>query len=77
MNQIILNRDKTGDKLKGLIHSSDYTYNDIADILNLSTTRVIYDWINGFKLPKIEHLVILANLLHVKIEDILEIENVF
>ncbi len=78
MNQIILNRDKTGDRIRTLITNSDYTYDTVAELLQLNSSRVIYDWVNGFKFPKIDHLIVLSHLLNVKIEDILVInENVF
>ena len=78
MNQThVLDKDKTGQNLKRLIQRSGMSYDDIADHLNLNTARVIYDWVNGFKLPKIEHLVILSLLFQVKIEDILVIKDVF
>ena len=78
MNQSsVLDRDKTGENLKKLIQKSGMTYDHIADYLNLNTARVVYDWINGFKLPKIEHLVMLSKLLNVKLEDILKIKDVF
>ncbi len=78
MNRHIqVNRDKTGENLRQLISQSKFTYDDIADELNLTTSRVIYDWVNGFKLPKVDHLVVLSVILNVKLEDILCIEDVF
>ena len=78
MNQeYVLDKDKTGENLKRLIQQSGLSYDDIADYLNLNTARVIYDWVNGFKLPKIEHLVLLAKVFKVQIEDILQIKDVF
>ena len=79
MNQsIILDRDKTGENLRSLINESTFTYEDIAEILKLNSSRVIYDWVNGFKFPKIDHLIVLSRILSVSIEDILVLnENVF
>lgn len=74
---IVLDRDKTGENLRVLIQQSGLSYDDIADYLNLNTARVVYDWVNGFKLPKIEHLIMLSRLLCVTLEDILEIKGVF
>ncbi len=74
---MVIDRDKTGDNLRTLIQRSGMSYDVIAEYLNLNTARVIYDWVNGFKLPKIEHLVVLSQLLDVKLEDILEIKGVF
>lgn len=73
----VLNKDKTGEKIKTFIRKSSFSYEDIANELDLSSARVIYDWMNGFKMPNIEHLIVLSSLLQVQIEDILVIENVF
>lgn len=78
MNHVILDRNKTGERLRKLIVSSSYTYDDIANVLNLQSSRVIYDWVNGFKFPKIDHLIVLSKILEVSIEDILVLnEDVF
>lgn len=79
MNQTIkLDRDKTGENLRTLIIQSPYTYEDIANELDLNSARVIYDWVNGFKFPKIDHLIVLSHILKASIKDILVLnENVF
>lgn len=61
----------TGLKLYRLIKESGLTYAEIAEYLELQTPRVIYDWINGNKLPSTENLYNLAELFNVQIEDIL------
>jgi len=78
MNQKeILNMDKTGKKIMSYIAQSGYTYESIAEILDLTTPRVIYDWIKGLKLPSIRNLVKLSTIFKVQLEDILFIEDVF
>lgn len=75
--EVILNKDRTGDNIKEFIAKSGYTFEVIAEILGLASPRVIYDWINGFKLPSLNHLVKLSAIFNVKLEDILFIEDVF
>lgn len=78
MNQrIILNMEKTGQKIRMFIAESGYTYEAVAESLGFTSPRVIYDWINGFKLPSIKNLVNLSIIFNVKLEDILFVENVF
>ena len=78
MNQmLVLDKNKTGENLRRLIKDKGFTFERIAVYLDLSSPRVIYDWINGFKMPKLNHLVMISKLLNVKIEDILEIKDVF
>lgn len=66
-----LNKRETGNQLYRIIDASKYSYSDIADFLELKTTRVIYEWTNGKKLPSIENLINLAKFLNVQVEDIL------
>ena len=68
-----VNRRATGLKIYSLIEQSRYTREDIAEFLELTSSRVIYDWINGMKLPTVVNLVNLAMLLNVRVEDILVI----
>lgn len=71
-----LNKELTGLKIKQHIQESGMTYNQIADAIGLATPRVIYDWINGFKMPSLENLVKLARSVETKLEDILVLEDV-
>ena len=66
-----INKKATGLKLYRLITQSKMTYAEIAEVLELHSTRVIYDWVNGEKLPSTENLYNLACLFQVQIEDIL------
>ena len=68
-----VDKKATGLKLYSLIERSRYTREDIAVFLELTSPRVIYDWVNGMKLPTVENLVNLAKLLNVHVEDILVI----
>ena len=71
INKVKLNKERIGLKLHGLIASSHYTYEDIADFLELESPRVIYEWTRGTKLPNHENLYNLALLLNVHTDDIL------
>ena len=68
-----LNKRKTGANIYSLIEQSIYTREDVADYLQLTSSRVIYDWENGIKMPSTENLFNLAKLFNVQIEDILAI----
>ena len=63
----------TGLRLYHLIENSGYTREEIAFFLELTSPRVIYDWLSGNKLPSTENLINLAKLHNVQIEDILVI----
>ena len=66
-----INKEATGLKLYRLIEQSDMTFAELAEHLELHSPRVIYDWVNGKKMPSLENLYNLAKLLNVNMEDIL------
>ncbi len=72
--KIKLNRKETGLKIYRAIEQSKLTNEEIAEELGLQSPRVIYEWINGNKLPSLIRLVNLAHLLEVQMEDLLAIE---
>lgn len=68
-----IDKKATGHKLYRLIQKSEMTYVQIAEYLDLQSPRVIYEWVNGTKLPSTENLYNLANLFQVQMEDILSL----
>ena len=56
-----------------LLECSELTMEEVAEFLELTSPRVIYDWMNGIKLPSTENLLNLAKLFNVQVEDILAI----
>ncbi len=69
--KIKLNKQKIGLNLYKLIDESPFTYEYVADFLELRSPRVIYEWTKGSKMPTVENLMNLAQLFQVHIEDIL------
>ena len=69
-----LNKQKTGQKIYQAIVKSDLTYEEVAEELGLTSPRVIYEWVNGNKLPSLIRLVNLSVLLNVPMEGLLEVE---
>lgn len=65
-----LDKRETGRRINSLIAGSGMTYEEIASLLELSSPRVIYEWIKGNKLPTIENLANLALILSVEMESI-------
>jgi DNA-binding XRE family transcriptional regulator len=69
----IINVKETGKQIGILIHESGYSVRDISKEFDL-TPKSVYNWMDGTYLPKLEHLVALAYMLHVSIDDILIFE---
>ena len=69
--ETIINRDETGFNIRKIIEKSGLTFDAFAEILNLKSSRVIYDWVNGIKLPSTENLAKISSKFKVSFEDIL------
>ena len=69
-----INVEETGMQIDMLIHESEYSARDIPEKLGFATPRAVYQWMDGTYLPKLEHLVALAAILNVSIDDILVVE---
>ena len=68
----LLNKKSTGENIRKLILTSNFSYEDIAEFLQLNSPRVIYEWVNGEKMPSLENLINLALIFNVKLESIIE-----
>lgn len=75
--EINLNKVKIGVNLYKLIDDSKFTYDELAEKLGLCSSRVIYEWISGKKLPSTKRIVALSLLFEVLVEDILLVGDVF
>lgn len=69
-----LDRKATGKLIRDAILESNLSFEDVSVRLELSSSRVIYEWMNGTKLPSLENLANLALMLSVKIEDIVALQ---
>lgn len=67
----IVNRDETGVNIRKIIEKSGMTYDAFAEAIDLKSSRVIYDWINGIKLPSIDNLAKISSKFKIQLEDIL------
>lgn len=69
-----LNKKKTGQKIRKAILNSGMTFEQVATNLNLSSSRVIYEWMAGRKLPNLENLMNLVLMLSIKMEDVIVVQ---
>ena len=70
----ILDKVSTGSLIGSYIAKSGLTFEQLADLLQLNTPRVIYEWLHGKKLPNIENLYNLALVFNARMEDLLIFE---
>jgi len=70
-----IDMQQTGRRLKHMIESAGYTPRIIQEYLHLSCVQPIYRWYKGKILPSVDHLLMLSELLHVHMEDLLVKKN--
>ena len=68
----MLNKKYTGKVIKAYIELLGLTYEELAYKVGLTSPRVVYDWVDGLKMPSTERLYTLAELFNIKIDDKLE-----
>ena len=71
----MINVKKTGQNIRGLIKKSRYSVTDVSDILNISKTAM-YCWFRGESLPSIDNLCLLAELLEIRIDDMISYSKI-
>lgn len=67
----ILDKVSTGLKIRKLRISFALNHEELAELLQLKSPRVIYCWESGTKIPNVENLCNLALIFNVKMEDLL------
>lgn len=67
--------DKTGERIDELRKENGFTVKQIQNIFGFDTPQTIYKWIHGASLPKIDNLVVLADIFHVTIDDIIVLKK--
>lgn len=67
----ILDKVSTGLRICSLRAKAALTHEELADLLQLKSPRVIYDWESGMKVPNAENLYNLALIFNIKMEDLL------
>ena len=62
---------RTGANIVRLRKAAGLTVHDLQIVFGFNSPQAIYKWQNGAALPTVDNLIILAALLHVRIDDIL------
>ena len=66
---------RTGANIVRLRKAAGLTVHDLQLVFGFNSPQAIYKWQNGAALPTVDNLIILAALLHVRIDDILVTDN--
>lgn len=68
---IIVDVPGTGRRIENYMEEQNTSVKDIQKRLNLSVSYGVYKWLYGTSLPTIDHLVILADMFGVTMDDII------
>ena len=66
--------EATGNKIKELRYSNNYTVAELAEILH-SSENTIFKWQRGDCLPTLDNLIILSTIFHTPMDDIIQREG--
>ena len=66
---------RTGANIVRLRKAAGLTVHDLQMVFGFNSPQAIYKWQNGAELPTVDNLIVLAALLHVRIDDILVTDN--
>ena len=67
---------ETGKKIKRLMKQKGVTPRRAAAMLSFPHVQTIYNWFSGRNLPTVDNLIALANILGVKMDDLVATEFV-
>ena len=71
----IIDMQATGKNIANMRKARGITVQDIQCRMGFNTNQAIYKWQRGESIPNIENLVILADMFHTKIDDIIVVDK--
>ena len=73
MNIPTIDLAQTGANIVNLRKAAGLTVHDLQVIFGFHSPQAIYKWQNGTALPSVDHLIVLAAVLQVRMDEILVI----
>lgn len=70
-----VNLKATGANIKRMMINDGLSVGDLQKILGFNTKNAIYKWRRGETMPSIDNLVILADVLNCKLDDIVIVDH--
>lgn len=61
---------QTGNKIKNLRKLKNFSVHEVQDLFGFEYPQAIYAWERGLSAPKIDHLIVLAKLFDVSLDDL-------
>ena len=72
----IIDMQATGKNIADMRKARGITVHDIQHKMGFNTNQAIYKWQRGDAMPTIDNLVILADMFHVRIDDIIVVDRI-
>lgn len=70
----VINMQKTGDNIKELRKKNGLSVKDLQSIFGFNNPGTIYRWQHGDNMPTIDNLILLADVFHARIDEILAVD---
>ena len=71
INTVSINMEATGKNIARLREENGLSVKDLQNIFGFATPQAIYKWQRGQALPTVDNLVLLAEIFHVPVDEIL------
>lgn len=68
---LAIDMKKTGQRIAQAMKEQGVTVRQIQNVFGFEAPNAIYRWLRGSTLPTVDHLVILAHALDVRVDDLL------
>ena len=68
---VSINMEATGKNIARLREKNGLSVKDLQNIFGFATPQAIYKWQRGQALPTVDNLVLLAEIFHVSVDEIL------
>ena len=71
-----INTAATGQNINRMRIAAGLTVKDMQTVFGFATPQAIYKWIHGTSMPTIDNLIILAAMLDVTMDDIVNVDTI-
>ena len=68
---LIIDKKKTGIRLRRIMDSKDISVKDVQQYLGLGSVQSVYHWLNGISLPTVDNMYALSELFQMPVDDML------
>ena len=71
----MIDQQRSGELLRQLMKKHNVSVSELQEYLCLACPQSVYKWLNGYAIPKVEHLLAMGRLFHIRMDKMLFIQN--